>query len=277
MLVLIVVSAALALGAFVQTEEKANLAYRAQEQDRARESDNATSLLVTPSGPGSSTIGSLNITIANLGTSSSSITSISVNNIPLQGFISEYLSGGSAVPVCHQGNRTVPACGTASIPAVPMLANLTLLTGQEVDLQINTNWSFVYPDVTTLFSTQYVQVDVFTTLNNEFIKTFVPPEAFGVVASVDYYDSATMTTQAEIVYDGSDSKALNDTVIGWSWTTYTNPGMVPVPGSTVSGEEVPVPTNVTCSASGTLYTVGLTVTDTAGLSDTLDFPFDYVC
>lgn len=275
MLVLIVVSAALALAAFIQTEEKANLAARAVQEQRTREVLNVTSLALRTNS--SADVNEINVSVANTGTELSYVSSVDVNGIPVQNLTLYDLLNGTSYPVGCE----IFAMGKCTTRSAAALANFTLAAGEQAFLWIDTSTllsdtSFVAPSVTPFLPDSFLKVNVWTAYDNDFLRAFVPPVAFGYVTSVLSCTSTSSPCTQELIYDGALSHAQNDTVVSWTWQTEPSPCL---PGPTCwlptgggSGEEVPIPTGVT--SPGT-YVVQLTVADTTGLTASMQFPFNY--
>ena len=139
---------------------------------------------------------------------------------------------------------------------------LTLAPREQFNLNVtfdnaSVNYSF-YNSVYTLPITGFVQINLFTFLQNDFGRVFIPPTAIAVVDPLVTFNGTAYNTVP--VLDGSSSFApVNTTLDDWSWVVspYGHPSF------TLIGEKVVL--NVTAPPPIQTYNITLTVSDTDGM------------
>jgi flagellin-like protein len=248
MLVLIVVVAATALAIFVAQYQK-----QLQSQEaltHARSLENLAVLHVAAYRmPSTSLWGSLNFTVASLNINPSIIEYVTINNQPLKQYDAVTLNQSTgkfnSTEVGVNGNYT-----------------LTLAPREQFNLNVtfdnaSVNYSF-YNSAYTLPITGFVQINLFTFLQNDFGRVFIPPTAIAVVDPLVTFNGTAYNTVP--VLDGSSSFApVNTTLDDWSWVVspYGHPSF------TLIGEKVVL--NVTAPPPIQTYNITLTVSDTDGM------------
>lgn len=242
MLVVIVVTAATLLAAFVASYQKQLQTEEAFSHNQSLESLKVLGLITSLNAAGTS-FRNINFTLASEYINPSTILSISINNVPLRSFWWEDLANRS-------WQETV------------LGQTLTLAPQQEIYVSTNTsslNDSFLsappLPD-------QYLKFDVDTVLQNDFSRVFLPPVALAVVSNMTLSVSTSVT-----LLDASESfqPGGNATIVQWNWsvTSFASPGKPLY----YLGEKVEVsPVFVT----GKQYWVNLTVTNSDGLLGATD-------
>jgi flagellin-like protein len=248
MLVLIVVSAAVAFSFFVASYEAQVQAEETLNHEQALENIHILSVApnLIPTGPG--WYPSMNFTIASEYIYNSSITYITINNQPVKTY---------NVTAFDTSN------GTFVTTVVPAGASLNLGPREQATIWITfnggtkpaTNPSF-YSSF-DLASSDYIEIALYTAYNNEFSRVFIPPTAIAVVTTTD--TSGTLTT----LLDGSQSfqPESNATIVSWDWTVYNkNTSSYVLPD--LSGEEAETVSPLDLADQ---YLVNLTVTNSDGL------------
>jgi hypothetical protein len=253
MLVLIVVVAATAFAAFVQSYQKQAQSEQTFSNEQHLESLHVLS--VTPIANVTShnaTWLTLNFTVASEYINPTTITYLTVNS----NAVAQYTVW-----------RVDPNSGLLVPSAVDLANPLTLNPREQVGIVITfslspTVGSFVNLDY-LLSTTSYVQLNLFTALQNDFVGLFIPPTAFAVVSTVSSFSGGGFITVP--VLDGSNSfQSGNASLIRWAWNITET---APTPGAPTFtfGEKV-VATSLFSATSGTQYLVTLTVTNSDGLS-----------
>jgi len=236
MLVVIVVTAATLLAAFVATYQKQLQTEQTFTHDQNLESLKVLGLETALNHAGTA-YRNINFTLASEYINPSIVLGISVNNFPLASLWWEDLS-------THVWTHN--AVGT----------NLTLGPQQEIFVSTNTssaNNSFLVPPPPP---SQYLKFDVYTVLQNDFSRVFLPPTAFGVVSEINPSGSNPIT-----LLDGSQSfqPGGNASLVQWNWTVSGGGLLIP---ESFSGEEVEVSPALTV---GQTYSILLVVSNSDGL------------
>lgn len=251
MLVLIVVAAATAFGAFITSYQKTLQAEEQVTHDRALESLKTITALTTLNGTG--TNGQLlvvNFTVASLDQNPTILTGLDVDNQPINNYTAYELN----LTTGSVDSIVVAAGGQLHISANQQLAIA-------VDVSAGSASNSFYIQSFGLTDRSYVQVDLFTYLANDFRTIFLPPTAIALVTSLQsFVNGSTPTTVPALSGINSiQPQPGNATIVSWNWTAVT---LAP-PGATWtgSGEEV-VPTFSIHPAS---YTITLIVTNNYGL------------
>jgi flagellin-like protein len=256
MLVLIVVSAAVAFSFFVASYQSQLQAQETLQHNQALESLHILS--VAPSKPNATGVYDyLNFTLVSDYINPSYVTEIQINDQPLKQYEITDLNFTTGMVV----HTPVPA-GTY----------FELAPQQQVTVNINFTGptaSFYTPFVLT--ASQYVKIDVYTQLDNEFSRVFLPPTAIAVVSN-----TTTSTGTQTTLLDGSMSfqPEGNATVISWTWSI-TSPvlGFTNLTGATaLNGEEVQTASPL--SPTYNPYTVTLLVSNSDGLTGVTTLVYD---
>jgi flagellin-like protein len=242
MLVLIVVVAATAFSAFVATYQKQAQAEQAIQQDR-----NLEKLSVLNADPQLSRNGAqLNnfvFVLASLSVNPSVVTEIAINHFPLL-----------------QYNTTRLNLTTGTIQSGAVGAGGELFLGPRDQVTINVSLNASETSSYSLYSTYVlttadaVQVDLFTGLENDFTRVYIPPTAIAIVTQLQTLSNGSYIPLP--VLDGTNSfqPGTNESIVSWAWTL--TPGNL-----TATGERV-VEGGL---AANTLYTITLRVTNSDGL------------
>jgi hypothetical protein len=119
------------------------------------------------------------------------------------------------------------------------------------------NTSSFYDNSTAIPVGAFLKIELFTALQNDFTRVFIPPTAVALVTPLETFSAGNYTTVP--ILDGSNSyQSGNATIIEWNWS------VTPLPsGSTIhlSGERVADDSTV----AGKTYAVVLIVTNSDGL------------
>lgn len=223
MLILIVITAAVALAAFVATYEKQLLAEQNTANQQKLENLKILSITPVPDASNSSRWSSFSFVLASEYINPSIVDSISLNGQPLQAFWAVNLSNPNGVPVAYSSS-TLSLLTLAPRQQVIVEVNLTLGPGGHFDSIYNPSFF--------LTTTDYIEVSVYTQLQNTFSAVFIPPTAIAVVSSLATYSGGLYETIP--ILDGSNSfAATNETVVEWDWNV-TNSTELPSTSANVS-------------------------------------------
>jgi flagellin-like protein len=199
MLVLIVVSAATLLAAFIATYQKQVQTEQAYQHDQSLESIHVLSLgtILNSTGTG---FANLSFTLASASVDSSVITGITLNNEPLLHFNWTNPDNGSS------GNISLPH--DLSLPA---FQELIITTDLNDNLHNAKNYSFV----TRPTPNEYLKFDIYTAYQNDFSRVFLPPVPLAVVSEINPSGNNPIT-----LLDGSTSfqPGSNVSIVDWGWT-----------------------------------------------------------
>lgn len=227
MLILIVIAAAVALAAFVASYQKQLQAEQNQANQQKLEDLKILSITPVLNASNSSRWSSFSFVLASEYINPSIIDSISLNGQPLQAYWVVDLSNPTATPVAYSSNTT-DLLTLAPRQQVVVEVNLTIAPGGAFDSIYNP--SFV------LTTTDYIEVSVYTQLQNTFTEVFVPPTAVAVVSSLSTFSGGYYQTIP--ILDGSNSFATdNGTVVGWNWNV-TNSTELPSTSASISNPSV---------------------------------------
>ncbi|MCI4320134.1 MAG: hypothetical protein L3K23_08410 [Thermoplasmata archaeon] len=261
MLVLIVVVAATAFAAFVQAYQKQAQSEQAFSNEQHLESLRILNVIPTVNATNPSAWESLNFTLASEYINSATITSVAVNSNPL---------------AQYQVLRVDPSTGLYSLSWVrgnATSAQLILAPREQVNLIVNlskspTTGSF-YGLNFTLPTTSYIQLSLFTALQNKFNGLFLPPTALAIISTIVTFYNGTLQTVP--VLDGSHSfQTGNASIVGWMWKVYE--GFAPHAQFAPTGEQVVAPSYFP-GPPGSHYNVTLNVTNNDGLTSTASIPY----
>ncbi len=245
MLVLIVVAAATAFAAFVASYQKELEKQRALGHEQALESLRILSLSTDLNGNGTA-FSNFSFVLVSGYINPSTIESVSVDNDPLVNYWWENLTDSA-------WHRAVLGNGS----------EFTLGAEQEVVIAAHLNASF---SGSPPLPNQFVKVDVYTALGNDFGRVFLPPTAYAVASEIDPSGNNPIT-----LLDGSPSfqSGGNVSIVRWDWKV-TNATSATVYSGI--GEEVEV--SPALSAPANPYTIVLTVTNSVGLTASVALVYD---
>jgi len=260
MLILIVVAAAIALAAFVASYQKQLQAEEAQSQQRSLES--LKILTVTPTLNTSNTkqVSSLAFVLASEYINPSQIDSISLNGYPLKDYWALNLSNPSGTPTIF----------SSSVP-------LLLAPRQEVIISVNlsdsaSTWFSLYDTSFVLTTSDYIQLSVYTALQNTFTQVFIPPTAIAFVTTLTSYTSSGPIQIPILDGTGSFQPGANSTIVEWEWAVSNV--TVPVSPSFLGdfyGAEWELPGTASMSISD--FNATLIVTSSDGLESQTNVSF----
>ncbi len=255
MLILIVVSAATLLAAFVASYQAQLQKQESYSHDQSLESIHILSVNTTLNTAGTA-LATLAFTIGSESVNPSTIVGISINSYALKKVYWKDLDNNTV------GSAT-PGPNLNITPLEEMLIWLNLNSGEN-------GYAFFQPG-TVLLPNQFLEINIYTLLQNDFSRTFLPPVALSEVSEVNPSGEAG---DATVLLDGSTSfqPEGNSTIVQWYWTVFdagttTTPGTGYISGSPFNGEDVQF--SVTGNINpGDLYYVNLTVTNSQGLVGT---------
>ncbi|HEV2316537.1 MAG TPA: type IV pilin [Thermoplasmata archaeon] len=244
MLVLIVVVAATALAAFIASYQKQLQTEQNLTQQRALENLRAMTILPLDSASTPTQWAALNFTVVSLYVNPSVITSVSVNGNPVRNYTAWSLNLSTG-----QFQSTIVGAG----------GELRIGPHEQFNLNVSTvpsaaASSFYDPSV-VIHTTDFVKVEIFTALLNDFKQVFIPPSAVPFINLIEAGCGSTGCVTIPVL-DGSHCFQVgNASIVSWSWSIYPD-------GTMASGEEA----NAAFTApTGTNHLVNLTVTNSDGL------------
>jgi flagellin-like protein len=249
LLVLIVVAAATALAAFVAGYQKQLQQKQSFTHDQSLESLHILGLSVLLNA-NRTQFTNFSFTLASEYVNPSIILGISINNYPLVSFSWKNLSSN--------------AWFTNVLPE-----QLTLAPLQEIFVSTNLNNGFLSPSAIPL-PNQYIKFDIYTELQNDFTRIFLPPVALGVVSETNPSAGGNMT-----LLDGSTSfqPGGNASIVQWNWLV-SGGGLPTNHTLTFQGEECEVsPALPALTGTQLPYAIVLTVTSSDGLLGTVDLSY----
>jgi flagellin-like protein len=252
MLVLIVVVAATALAIFVAQYQKQLQSQESLTHDRQLEDLSVLHVASRATNGSNPDWLWLNFTVASLYINPSIVSYISINDQPLKEFNVSMFNATMG----HFVSTEVGVNGNYTLNLAPReQVNVNVSFNQT-----SSNFSFYNPAY-VLPITSYVKIDLFTYLQNDFSRIFIPPTAIAVITPLESFSGGVPVTVP--VLDGSNSfAAANSSLENWTW------GVTPGPLS-FYGEKA-VLTNVT---TGLTYSITLIVRDSNGLVGTDTFPY----
>lgn len=209
MLIVIVVSAAVALAAFVASYQKQLQAEESQSQQRGLESLKILSVTPSLNRSDPTTFGNFSFVLASEYINPSIIESISLNGQPLKVYWAQDLSNLSGTPSVY--SNSVPLY-LSPREEVVISVNLTAGTGNDY------TWFSLYDDSFVLTTSNYIELSVYTALQNTFTQVFIPPAAIAYVTALTSYN-ASGPIQIPVL-DGTSSfqPSGNATIVEWNWT-----------------------------------------------------------
>jgi flagellin-like protein len=244
MLVVIVVTAATLLAAFVASYQKQLQTEEAFSHDQSLESIHILGLTteLNPTGTNFTTFG---FTLASEYINPSTVLGISINSNPLKNFSWKNLDNSAT------GYTTVGQ-------------NLGLAPFEELSVSTNLSWrspAFSFFDNASVpRPDHYLKFDIYTVLQNDFSRVFLPPVPLEVVSEVN----PSGGSNPSILLDGTASfqPEGNATLVQWNWTLENLTKSAPFLGP-FYGEEAEF--SASQLTPGDLYAVTLTVTNSDGL------------
>jgi len=268
MLVLIVVAASIAFAAFVASYQKQLQTQENATNQRDLESLRVLSLAqVSPEvSPNQANLGNFTFVLASEYVNPSTIISISINGNPLKSFGATELAPTPGTVRCNSS-------------AVP----LVLVPFEQVEITVVTDSAATTGCGYSFFSTltfpldQFLQVSIFTQLQNTFTNVFLPPTAVPLVSTLAEFTGSGY--QNVPVLDGSHSfQSGNATINSWAWqvTNTTAGAAAPRLSWNASGEELVAPFLSTALSGNYTYSISLTVQNSNWLLgiDTILYVYD---
>ncbi|HXY47469.1 MAG TPA: archaellin/type IV pilin N-terminal domain-containing protein [Thermoplasmata archaeon] len=198
MLIVIVVSAATLLAAFVASYQRQLQSQEAYTHDQDLESIKIFGIATSLNVAGSAYRG-INFTLASESGESSGILGIEVNSIALYTYWWE-----------DQANHTWSECG------LHLGCTLVLAPLQQVFVATNTSTTNnSYTLGSPPLPNQYLKIDVFTNYQNDFRQVFLPPAPIALVSETNPSGNNPIT-----LLDGSTSfqPGGNASLVNWAWT-----------------------------------------------------------
>jgi flagellin-like protein len=244
MLVVIVVTAATLLAAFVATYQQQLQTEQAFTHAQSLESLHVLGLTTAVANGDYRSFG---FTLASKYVDPSLVMGVSLDNQPIKAF-----------------NWTDLDTGATGSFVLGEQLNLGPFEQAAITLDLNSsssNFSFLAPNEVPL-PNEFLKFDVFTQLQNDFSQVYLPPTALAVASEINPSGSSPI-----ILFDGTMSfqSGGNATIVQWNWTATDQLNHTAVVGPLL-GEEVELsPSNFTASHP---YWVNLTVTNSAGLDGT---------
>ena len=265
MLIVIVVAAAVALAAFVASYQKQLQAEESQSQQRGLESIKILSVTPTQNLSDPTTFGNLSFVLASEYINPSVVESISLNGQPLKVYWALDISNLSGAPSVHGGSIPLNLS-----PREEVVITVNLTAGPMRDY----TWFSAYDDNFVLTTSDYIELSVYTALQNTFTQVFIPPAAVAYVTALTSY---TASGPIEIpVLDGTSSfqPSGNATIVQWEWTVsnVTKGVIYPNLVGTFSGAEWEF-TGIYDPPNVYAYNATLTVTNSYGLEAKTNLTF----
>ncbi len=257
MLIVIVVSAATLLAAFVATYQKQVQNQEAYAHDQSLESIHILSLNTTLNSTetGFATFG---FTLASASVNPSGILGISVNNNVLECFNWTDLDNKS------KGQYSLAAGGDYNLTIAP-LEEMYISTDLNPKDSPSTGCAFSYFGSSNIpLPNSYIKFDVYTVLQNDFNRVFLPPVPLAVASEINPSGSNPIT-----LLDGSGSfqPGGNASIVNWAWD---------VSGSLISTNTT-LPANFTDAGTPRIHNGALTPGTIIGTNATANFtvPVDF--
>jgi flagellin-like protein len=246
MLVLIVVSAATLLAAFVATYQAQLQKEQSFSHDQSLESIHILSLATKTNAAGTN-FSSFGFTIGSEYVNPSFIVAITINNEPLKNF--SWMNYDTGATGWYEEGR-----------------DLNLSPFEEVKITTNLSASspaYSFFNGSVPMPNEYLKFDIYTYLQNDFSRVFLPPVPLEQVSLVNLTGSST------ILLDGSTAfqPGTNATLIQWNWTitrgTTSPTNLTPFHLGPFYGEEAEFPASDLIA--GQAYNVTLALTNSDGL------------
>jgi len=270
MLIVIVVTAATLLSAFVTAYEKQVLAEEGQQHDRSLEKGRVTSLRlnVATGYPSAWTALSGSKSIVGLSFVSGDVNAMYVTSYVVDGVNASgwSITNGTSPPSWMATEGCVPYQYVVNGTSVLNASCERVAPYQEVNVLL------LLHNVTTVATP--VSLEVFTGLADEFSYQFIPPVAIITAESLPVgQGTATLFSGLQSYQPTEDDNA---SLIDYSWTFTAAPGnniTTCAAPSTSAGGEVEVPPD--SGSSPCTYGVSLAVTNTDGLSGNASLSYTY--
>lgn len=280
MLILIVVAASVALAAFVASYEKQYLANQAAAHDKSLENVQIVSVapVENTSTPNADNYTSVSVVLGSLDVQNITVSELTLNGLPVAFFTVQPLGSSSVTQVCY-------VCGT---PAVP---NFVLNPEEQVTAKFDlATWNSAHQNQGGMFTSydlpfdHFIVISAFTTLGNDFTRTFYAPSAVIQLGETTQYIGSG-TEQDMLVLNGLGSvNPPNATIAWWSWsfTPQTSLLNASFPAFPLLGQEVLVPQSdfPVCQSPDLTYNcpeyynISLTVQDSDGLFGQSSIAYD---
>ena len=255
MLVLIVVSAAVAFSLFIAAYEKQLTSEQSFSQQRSLEALRVLSVVPTLNASnGGANWTSLTFLLASEYVNPSVITSMSLDGTPLAEYTASPVSSGGSIVTTVAFNQTL-----SLPPRAQESITVTFTHYGRVPF-----FSFFAPGY-SLPSSSYIKLDVFTGYQNDFSRVFVPPTAIAIVSSLVSLNGGV--PRSVPILDGSNSfQPVNGTLVRWAWSVAnvtTNITGGPFPAV---GEKSAFPSGLgALNGPGLKFNITLVVTNSDGL------------
>jgi flagellin-like protein len=216
MLVLIVVSAAVAFSFFVASYQAQLQGTEAATHAKSLEVLNTLGLQTHPIAPGSLSFGWLNFTVSSGTVESEWISGILVNGNPVKSFNASDPAVNSTAKITV-GLLPAPIDNNTTLYVAPLAEVTIYLDLHAYNAATNPWFSFFDPSQVPVASS-FLVLTFETTRGNSFTATYVPPTA---LADVTYVQSMTgsSSTVSYPLLDGTRSfqEGENATIVGWEW------------------------------------------------------------
>lgn len=264
-LILVVVTAGTALAIFVSERQE-----KIQEQERLndrRELEEMTVISIVPD-YASSDLNTLEFIVSSLHTENSFVSKINVND--------------AAIRQCYRFNESSELY---DIP-VSFLGSVKFTSLQQIKFRVSLNpahFNF-FNSPPTIAESDFIKIDVFTELANQFSRTFMPPASLIFIDVQSQYDPSIAGYSDMVILDGSlsDQPSEDAYIISWEWKilgddnsdgTFGDPAG-PEENFTLTGRKVRVDTSFTAPA-GTDHEIALRVTDNYGMTSSSKLVYAY--
>jgi hypothetical protein len=247
MLILIVVAAAIALAAFVASYESQYLAEQTTAHDKALE--NVLFLSVVPVENSTSASGNytnISAVIGSYDVVNTTISEVTLNGQPLAYFAVTPVGSATSQLVC-------PLCPAGTDPG--SVRSFNLAPDEQATIAFNlATWNPTTQNEGGMFTptdlplNHFITLGAYTTLGNDFTRSFLPPTAIATVTTLTTLNDGTY--EAVPILDGSNSiPPVNDTISAWEWNV-TNQTVLISTTASLTGSPDAVSTG-TVAESGT--------------------------
>ncbi len=266
MLILIVVSAAVVLAAFVASYEKQYLASQTAAHDKSLENVQIVSVApVENTTPNADNYSSISVVLGSLDVQNLTVTELTLNGLPVAFFTVQPLGSASVSEVCY-------VCGA------PAVANFVLTPEEQVTATFDlATWNSLHQNQGGMFTPynltfdHFIVISAFTMLGNDFTRTFYAPSAVIQLGETTQYIGSGDEEDMLVLNGVGSVNPPNATIAWWSWQFSPLTASLPLPP--LLGEEVLVPQSdfpvcqapdlsPSCPAE---YNISLTVEDSDGL------------
>ena len=220
---------------------------------------------------GSQNWSAISFNLMNLNTQDVSIMGIAINNYyayPLNFSSLSLTSGGYC-------NLTTSGGGCLYLdPAKPGSHYLTIPAGGSARVTMGLTASLNSNTAPRIGTGDQIDIKILTSLTNIFEQTYRLPTPV-IVYNTETVNLANNIQQDRIVLDGSQSSAVNVTIVGWNWTIMDASGTQPTPGNCSDTDHLVLPGGISPVYSGKIlhispsttgpFCANLTVTDSNGM------------